>query len=818
LHPGDITCLKLYHENIPGSAAIRSALHDYDLGVCSSVPAASNQSSAQIINAVAKACKINPRVLLVTLQKEQGLVQDDDPTTYRYKAAMGYGCPDSAPQICGTDSLSTSRLFWQLYRAAWQFRWYGDSRGSFNYLKLGRKIKMAYSPKASCGKASFTLKSLATAKLYYYTPFTPNDKALAAKAGVEVKCGAYGNRNFWRWYWKWFGSPIAGGFLLKSATSATYLVVGDKKYRLASEDLANDYLTLGPVGVITDDYLNSFTSGGDLGRLVKNSAGTYYFVDSGKLSQFSSCAQATDFGFNCANAVTLTGDQLNTFSAGPNMGFVVPEDPAASPAHLFQISGGVKHEILDTAAATAAGINTSSVTQIPIDSFSYLPWGAPIARSNVLITNRTDNTHAILHAGKIYSIEKAAEAGVPFSNWFPFTGGSLSSVGISGVQDANLVRDIVHDPAGNYFLLTAAGKRAISTPTDVVTSAPVLPITLLNLIPTVGTALQTPALMQVSGSSDIFMIDNAVKRNTTSSEVRTRLAPVLASTIVQPITTGALAQITAASPLLSPGRMYIDKAKKLWLIDGLARKIRVPNKAQAALYGLGKGTKASATQLAGYSASGDLGGLKILCGSQSYLALSSKLQPIAPQFVSAYPGGSVSLNEITCNYLPKGTTQLGRFVKTPAGFIYLIEKGKRRLIQGNSTQASKQYLKLMGTTPAVFKVDQTFADLLPLGKKYPKTSVTPIDGTTPPAPAPTLTPTPTPTTNPAPASASPCPASYAKFSGNYWVRTVKSGDSLGAIAKKCKTTVSQLITWNKRKFKKVANGINVGWSLRVSKN
>ena len=114
---GGPTCLRQYTETVVGSVAIKANLHDYGLHLCDTVPASSGPILAStIIYQVAVACKINPQVLLVTLQKEQGLISATDPTTYMYKAAMGYGCPDSAPQVCGQDSNKNSRLFWQLYR------------------------------------------------------------------------------------------------------------------------------------------------------------------------------------------------------------------------------------------------------------------------------------------------------------------------------------------------------------------------------------------------------------------------------------------------------------------------------------------------------------------------------------------------------------------------------------------------------------------------------------------------------------------------------------------------------------------------------
>ena len=151
---GDPTCLKNYVDDI-----VEKQGED---GKCLPMAAKPAQTAAQIIYEVARACSINPKVLLVTLQKEQGLIQSVNPTPYMYRAAMGFGCPDSDPAICGKVH---SGLFNQLYKAAGQLQWYGDPRGSFTYMKVGRTSNVRYHPNASCGTKPVLIKSVATTAL-----------------------------------------------------------------------------------------------------------------------------------------------------------------------------------------------------------------------------------------------------------------------------------------------------------------------------------------------------------------------------------------------------------------------------------------------------------------------------------------------------------------------------------------------------------------------------------------------------------------------------------------------------------------------------
>jgi uncharacterized protein with LGFP repeats len=62
-----------------------------------------------------------------------------------------------------------------------------------------------------CGTASVHLTNIATASLYNYTPYVPNQAALAAGYKPGDDCSSYGNRNFWNYFTDWFGSTQSAG-------------------------------------------------------------------------------------------------------------------------------------------------------------------------------------------------------------------------------------------------------------------------------------------------------------------------------------------------------------------------------------------------------------------------------------------------------------------------------------------------------------------------------------------------------------------------------------------------------------------------------
>ena len=54
------------------------------------------QTAAQIIFEAARDFQINSQVLIVLLEKEQGLITDTWPNHIQYRSATGFGCPDTA--------------------------------------------------------------------------------------------------------------------------------------------------------------------------------------------------------------------------------------------------------------------------------------------------------------------------------------------------------------------------------------------------------------------------------------------------------------------------------------------------------------------------------------------------------------------------------------------------------------------------------------------------------------------------------------------------------------------------------------------------
>ena len=133
--------------------------------LCDGYTKASDQTAAQIISGVATSCSINPKVLIVMLQKEQGLVTAANPTDKNYTIAMGLSCPDD-----GDCDAAYYGFFNQVFGAAHRLKYYQAHFKDYNY-RPKQTAYIQYNPDESCGGTKVYIENDATAMLYIYTPY-----------------------------------------------------------------------------------------------------------------------------------------------------------------------------------------------------------------------------------------------------------------------------------------------------------------------------------------------------------------------------------------------------------------------------------------------------------------------------------------------------------------------------------------------------------------------------------------------------------------------------------------------------------------------
>ena len=205
-HGPPYICLKDYHEVPKYSPGNFIPANNYS----GSIPPGA-VSAAQIIYDAARRNNINPKVILVKIATESAgpLTTDNWPLQSQYTYAMGSHCPDSGPGGSANCDRNYAGFSIQVESGAQLMRWYLDNMNQpwWSYKKPFAVNSILWNVvQRGCGAGDVYIETKATAALYTYTPYQPNQAALNNMYGLGDHCSAYGNRNFWRVWNDWFGS------------------------------------------------------------------------------------------------------------------------------------------------------------------------------------------------------------------------------------------------------------------------------------------------------------------------------------------------------------------------------------------------------------------------------------------------------------------------------------------------------------------------------------------------------------------------------------------------------------------------------------
>jgi hypothetical protein len=667
-------------------------------GLCRGYTGGLVQSAAEIIVGVAQSCGVNPRVLVVLLEKEQSLVTRTRPTTYAYERATGFGCPDTAP--CNAEYFG---LFNQVYLAARQYQNYAANPTRYPRYRPGRLTAIQYHPSTACGSSDVYLQNQATAGLYTYTPYQPNPAALANLYGTGDACSAYGNRNFWRLFTDWFGPTQSGGFLVRSPESPTvYLLSGSTKLPIPSLALFQDLAPLGPLGYLSSQYLERWTTGPVLQRAVLDPSGTVYFLDEGKKMPFSTCTRVADYGFSCGSLVPVDAALTTLLATGPTMTTVYRTTSGKS----FVVEGGTRREIADEASLTAAGYATSTLT-LSEDALNHLPHAAPVTRDGIVIRDRTTGALAVPDAGG--RLELSADlrsssvlAALPVR---PLDPAGLALLPVTGRMGPFVVG---RDSTSVYFLAPDA-KRPV-TDAAVTDGRPTpVPIGLLAALPDGATVTQ-PFLLKGSDRATVWNVREGRRRALLSWDDLVAVSGGTAAPIVT-VPPALAGTVPLGTPQLGPGSLVVSTTGgTVYLVDGLTRRIPVGSFSATAELGVGGLRRVEPSALEPYAQAPALLSTAVRCGTQRYLGLGGLLYTVDDDAARRFGLQFTDLQPLSCATLQPANRALGSFLRTPDGTIYLVQEGQKQWIRSMAT-----YTRLGGSAANTHAVTYYAAGRLPSG-------------------------------------------------------------------------------------------------------
>ncbi len=306
-----------------------------DLGV--SPTEADKKAKCRIITTV------NPKLILVLLQKEQSLIEETSPTQRSLDWATGYGCPDGLS--CNPYYKGFGK---QINSASLQFLAYVKEQYRYSY-KAGQTYNFT-NPYGTISTATMavTPENKATAALYNYTPHVFN-----------------GNYNFFKLWKKYF--PTIKTFypdstiLQAEGDKVVWLIENGKKRQFLSWGSFASRFNKGQIVKTSAEILENYEKGADIKfpnySIVKDQNKNIFLLVDNEKRLIVDANAFKKIGFNKDEVISADTSELGNYQTGAEItasstyatGAVLQDSKTGA---RFYVENGQKFPILDKAIMT----------------------------------------------------------------------------------------------------------------------------------------------------------------------------------------------------------------------------------------------------------------------------------------------------------------------------------------------------------------------------------------------------------------------------------------------------------------------------------
>jgi hypothetical protein len=283
--------------------------------------------ASEIIYLAAQEYKINPKVILVMLQKEQSLIEEKNPTSKQLNWSMGYGVCDDC--LMNDPLIQIFRGFYnQVTKATARLRWYLDNPTVYKQVGLEYYIDSQI----------VVPKNQATAGLYTYTPHI------------------HGNYLFWKIWQKWFLQYYPDGSLLQSIeTEEIYLIKYGEKRPFSSMSALISRYDPQRILIVSEKELEKYEKGAPIEyanySLLREPDGKVYLLVDDILRHIDSYETFRLLGFNPAEIINVKDGDLKDYNSG-NQISVADAYPAGAllqdneTGGVFYVESGIKYPLI----------------------------------------------------------------------------------------------------------------------------------------------------------------------------------------------------------------------------------------------------------------------------------------------------------------------------------------------------------------------------------------------------------------------------------------------------------------------------------------
>lgn len=345
---------------------------------------------------------ISPKVLLVMLQKEQSLIEDDDPSQNQLDWAMGYAICDS----CSKSDPAIQR--WQGFgkqvnSAAMQL-----SDGYLADIEAYGTTQGVYGPDVpvEIDGTTVTPANAATAALYAYTPHL------------------HGNENFVEIWDRWFSTNYPTGSLLQAVGEAGVYVIeyGFKRPIHSWSALVsrfNPNLIIEVNGETLDNYPDGTPIDFPNYSLLQDESDDIYLLVDDSLRKFDSQNTYYSLGFKDDELNSINSDDMSLYETGEQITLSTASITGelvklSTNGAYFYLQGGYRHAVL---TPDIAQIRFGSIARNinPVEVEQYKEAEKLLIPDGNLVKSDTQATVYVVAEGEILPI--ASESAFNSFGW-----------------------------------------------------------------------------------------------------------------------------------------------------------------------------------------------------------------------------------------------------------------------------------------------------------------------------------------------------------------------------------------------------------------
>lgn len=494
--------------------------------------------------------------------------------------------------------------------------------------------------------------------------------------------------------------------LVRTTTDSTvYLITPSGKLPISDFPTYTSLSVLGPLGYVSQSFLDGKKTGPSLGRFIRSRDGSIYLFDDGVRYPVPSCAMISAFGRSCAEyaSMELSDAQIALFPLGVRLSTTI----STRSGGIFVVGGGLRREASNSAALESVAADVS--VTLSEHAIANLGYGVPILVGNSVAVDRSSSAKSVIVGGMRYPVANGFAEETALGHAFASV--TLDGPSLDALPQGRPITGLLASAAGTRFAVLPAGKTELASGFGLALPVTAVPDVLLAAIPDVAVPSGT-FFLKSAGESTVYLVSDGRKRSIGSMQTVFALLEHTNPFFYSVAGSAEVANLATGYPVLEPGSVVKSpSASTLYLVDGLRALVPIRSMEMLARFGEHSWSAPGENLLTGYAVGSALS-TAVRCDAAPFVLVGGvRIGVGGDGFGLNYR----DLGPSTCSTLPRSSAVIsGELFVKPSGSatVYVVRAGVKRAV----TSMSRLYEINRGNPNLIIvTMDPSEVSLLPSG-------------------------------------------------------------------------------------------------------